>query len=85
MTKRLQVRLGESECRDIKKLARRNQMSVSEWVRHAIRAMRSREPTQLSTRKLAAVRPAARHEFPVADVEHMLAEIERAYLGHIGS
>ena len=32
-------------------------------------------------RKLDAVRAAARHEFPTADVDAMLAEIERGYLG----
>ena len=39
MSKRLKVLLGELEYRDLKKLARRNQMSVSEWVRHAIHTM----------------------------------------------
>ncbi|MDQ3518574.1 MAG: hypothetical protein M3466_09220 [Gemmatimonadota bacterium] len=59
-------------------------MSVSEWVRHAIRAVRSREPAQLSSRKLSAVRAAARHGFPVGDVEQMLAEIQRGYVGQNG-
>jgi hypothetical protein len=32
-------------------------------------------------RKLAVVRAAARHRFPTADVDQMLAEIEHGYTG----
>jgi len=32
-------------------------------------------------RKVQAIRAAARHAFPTADVEQMLAEIEGGYLG----
>ena len=81
MSKRLQVLLDDAEYRDLQKLARRHRMTVSEWVRQALRTMRRREPTHDSSRKLAAVRAAARHTFPVADVEQMLLEIERGYLG----
>ena len=84
MSKRLQVLLGESEYRDLKKVARRNQMSVSEWVRQAIRTVRGREPVQLSARKLSAVRAAARHGFPVGDIGQMVAEIESGYLDQNG-
>ncbi|MBC7791598.1 MAG: CopG family transcriptional regulator [Anaerolineae bacterium] len=85
MSKRLQVLLGESEYRELKKLARRSHMTVSELVRQAIRATRGREPAQDSSRKLSAVRAAAQHGFPVADIEQMLADIERGYLAQDGS
>ncbi|MFN2398750.1 MAG: antitoxin [Gemmatimonadaceae bacterium] len=81
MSKRLQVLLDDRDYRDLQKLARRNRMTVSEWVRHALRAMRRREPIEDAGRKLAAVRSAARHTFPAADMEQMLVEIERGYLG----
>lgn len=32
-------------------------------------------------RKLEAIRSAYEHEFPTADIEQMLEEIERGYLG----
>ncbi|MGH7718848.1 MAG: ribbon-helix-helix protein, CopG family [Gemmatimonadaceae bacterium] len=81
MSKRLQVLLDDAEFRELQKLARRHRMTVSEWVRQALRTMRRREPTQDASRRLAAVRAAARHTFPVTDIEQMLAEIERGYLG----
>lgn len=55
-------------------------MNVSEWVRHALRRARRSEPAFEAGRKLEAIRAAARHEFPTADIEQMLREIERGYL-----
>jgi hypothetical protein len=55
-------------------------MTVAEWVRQALRDARRREPMRDVTKKLDAVRVAARHEFPTADVDTMLAEIERGYV-----
>ena len=59
-------------------------MTVSEWVRHALRVMRRREPDPDPDRKLAAVRAAARHAFPTADIDTMLREIETGYLDDAG-
>jgi hypothetical protein len=36
----------------------------------------------LRDRKAQAIRASARHAFPTADVERMLAELEGGYLGH---
>lgn len=72
--------LEETELRDIQKIARRKRMTVAEWVRQALRDARRREPMRDVTKKLDAVRVAARHEFPTADVDTMLAEIERGYV-----
>ena len=33
------------------------------------------------SKKLEAIRAAAKHEFPTGDIEDMLAEIEQGYLG----
>ncbi len=81
MSKRLQVVLDDSEYRDLMKTARKQGMSVSEWVRQAIRTVRRREPIQDIGPKLSAVREAARHSYPTADIDVMLADIERGYLG----
>ena len=55
-------------------------MTVSEWVRQALRNALRREPVVSSDRKLAAVRAAVRNEFPTAGIDQMLAEIERGRL-----
>lgn len=79
MSKRLQVLLDEGEMRDLRRAARRSNVTVAEWVRRALRNARRREPTRDAERKLAAVRAAATHAFPTGDVAQMLAEIERGY------
>lgn len=77
MSTRLQVVMDEAELRDIQRLARRRRQTVSEWVREALRAARRREPGPDRAGKLAAIRAAARHSYPTADIEVMLAEIAR--------
>jgi hypothetical protein len=79
MSKRLQVLLDEAEFRDLREVARRQGVPVSEWVRRALRGARRREPRGDLDSKLRALRSAARHEFPTADIDEMLAEIERGY------
>ena len=80
MSKRLQVLLDEAEFADIRRAARLSRMTVAEWVRQALRRARREEPTSDARRKLAAVREAARGAYPTADIDQMLAEIERGYL-----
>jgi len=75
----LQVMLDEAEYREIEKIARRKRVTVSEWVRQALRDARRKEPSRDAERKLDVVRAAARHSFPTADIETMLHEIERGY------
>jgi hypothetical protein len=55
-------------------------MTVSEWVRQALRAARRREPALDARSKLAALRAATRHCFPTANIEQILAQIERGYV-----
>jgi hypothetical protein len=85
MSKRLQVLLEEAEFREIRRVAKRNGMTVAEWVRQGLRAARRREPAVDTLKKLETVRAAARHAYPTADIETMLGEIERGYLGGSGS
>ena len=54
---------------------------MAEWVRQALRAARRQEPSGDLDRKLDAIRAASRHAFPTADMDQMLAEIERGYVG----
>jgi hypothetical protein len=81
MSIRLQVVLEPSELREIQKAARRDRLTVSEWVRRSLREARRRQPGRDAGRKLQAIRAASRHSFPTADIDQMLAEIERGYLG----
>jgi hypothetical protein len=73
----MQVLFDDAEYRRIQRLARRRGMTLAEWVRQALRAVYRREPLDDRERKLAAVRAAASHAFPTADIDQMLAEIAR--------
>jgi hypothetical protein len=75
MSKRLQVVLDEREWNEIADAAKRRGQTVSEWVRVALRAARRSESTV--EQKLAAIRAAVRIDGPTADIDQILAEIER--------
>jgi methylmalonyl-CoA mutase N-terminal domain/subunit len=79
MSKRLQVLFPEHEWREIKRLARAQHLTVAEWVRQALRAMRQQVPDESAERKLRAVRDAVRRSYPTGDITEMLAEIEHGY------
>jgi hypothetical protein len=79
MSVRLQVLLDEAELAEIREIARRRHMTVSEWVRQALRAARRQEPRAAVASKLAVLEAAADYSFPTADIEDMLQEIESGY------
>ena len=79
MSTRLQVLLPESEMEELRRIARQEHVTVGEWVRRALRAARSRQPLTAPEAKLKAIRKAAEYSFPTADIQDMLAEIERGY------
>jgi hypothetical protein len=81
MSKRLQVVLSDEEYRAMERVARSRQMTVSSWVREALRAAQRMVPGVRPDRKIAAVREAARLSYPTGDPAQMLAEIERGYIG----
>lgn len=76
MSKRLQVLLDPDEWAELQEIARRHRTTVSEWVRRTLREARQREPRGDLDTKLRAIRTAARHAFPTADIEQMLEEID---------
>jgi hypothetical protein len=80
MSKRLQVILKDPEYRDIQRAARSRNMSVAEWVRQALRLVRRSEPSGSAGKKLATIRAAVRLEYPTADIDRMLSEIESGYI-----
>lgn len=81
MSKRLQVQLDEKELSEIQNAARRQRMTTAEWVRRALRVARRVTPEGDPGKKLDVVRAAARHSYPAPEIEQMLSEIERGYLG----
>ena len=79
MAKRLQVIVQDPEYRDIQRAARLRRMSIAEWVRQALVQAQRREPSREVASKLEVIRAAARMDFPTADIDRMLEEIERGY------
>jgi hypothetical protein len=79
MTKRLQVIMKDPDYREIQRVARSRHMSIAEWVRQALDLARRREPLGSIRKKLEIIQKAAQHDYPVADIEGMLAEIEAGY------
>ena len=75
MSKRLQVLFGEEEYREIQGFAQSQKMTVAEWVRQALRKARNEHAGSVDA-KLRAIADASRHEFPTADIDVMLQEIE---------
>ncbi len=81
MSKRLQVLLPDQEMTEIQRFARRERVTVGEWVRRVLREARMRQPVNEPEAKLKAVRKASQFSFPTADIEQMLSEIEQGYRG----
>ena len=79
MSKRLQVVLNDSEMEEIQSVAEQEHMTVSEWVRHALRAARRNRSAKDAAKKIAVIRSAARNEFPTGDIQQILKEIEQGY------
>ena len=77
MAKRLQVVLQDSEYREIHQMARSRHLSLAEWARQALDLARRREPLGDTGKKLDVIRAAARHDYPVSDIDGMLTEMDR--------
>jgi len=84
MSTRLQVLFPDDELDEIRRMARSQRMTLSEWVRQALREAQRRPSERSVEEKLAAIDRAAAHGFPTADIDQMLAEIERAYVARKG-
>ena len=81
MSKRLQVIIDADELSELKTIATQHHMTVAEWVRQVLRAARRQQPRVDAERKLKAIRMATRHKFPSGDIQQMLDEIGRGYMG----
>ena len=71
--------LKDPEYREIQRVARLRHMSIAEWVRQALDLARRREPLGSIGKKLEIIQKATQHNYPVGDIDDMLAEIEAGY------
>jgi hypothetical protein len=81
MSTRLQVVVDESELEGYQRAAARDGLTLSEWVRQALRRSERAVATGDVASKLDTVRAAVAHDFPTGDIDEMLADIERGYAG----
>jgi hypothetical protein len=80
MTRRLQVLMGDDELRSIQRLARAERMTTAAWVRARLREASAQRSAPDPSARLAAIRQASRHRFPVPAIDDLLAEIEAGHL-----
>lgn len=81
MSTRLQVVIGDDEMTRIRRVANREQLTVSQWVRQVLRAAELEYPTTDGEKKIQVVREAASCNYPTADIDVMLKEIDTGALG----
>ncbi len=80
MSIRLQILMDEEELEEIKEIARVEGLTVSAWVRRAIRHERVERPGKSVSNKNKILQQAAEYTFPTADYEEVASEIEADYL-----
>lgn len=80
LSKRLQVILSDEEYDELRTVSSAEGMTVSEWVRNALRKMRPDRSLMPAEGKIEAVRAAMRHDYASGDINEILAEIETGYL-----
>ena len=78
MSRTIQIPFDETELSEIREMAERKHLTITEWIRAAVRSVCPYKP-RAAQRKLEAVTSASRHSFPTADIDQMLAEIEQGY------
>ncbi len=81
MSTRLQVVVDQADLDSYQRAAQRQGLTLSAWVRQTLRRAERDLASGDTSAKLAAVRAAAAHEFPTGDIDDVLADIERGYLG----
>ncbi|TVQ29020.1 MAG: ribbon-helix-helix protein, CopG family [Spirochaetaceae bacterium] len=79
MSVRLQVLLDKEELRRLKELAKREKMTVSDWVRRALRHEMNDRPAAGARRKLDLIRRYARYDFPSGDYDTIAVQIVSGY------
>jgi|HubBroStandDraft_6_1064221.scaffolds.fasta_scaffold32596_2 hypothetical protein len=85
MSKRLQVVIGDADLLGYERTAQAAGLSLSEWVRQALRAAQRETSSGDVEAKLALIRKAASYEIggSEVDIDTMLAETEAGRLAEI--
>ncbi len=78
MTKRLQITLSDEEYLEIEGVARKQRLTVAEWVRQELSKAKGGYSGTVEA-KLRAIAKASQQEFPTANIDVMLEEIESGY------
>lgn len=76
----MQVVVDETELERYEATARAFGLTLSEWVRQALRAAATAVSRGDVDDKLSALERASAHSFPAPDIDEMLAEIELGYV-----
>ena len=69
--------MSEAEAASLRQVARRAGLTLSEWVRRALRAARDTQAGPSAPSKLEALERALGCNHPTGDIDEMLAEIDR--------
>jgi hypothetical protein len=72
MSNRLQVLLPDREMSAIQRLAKRDRLTVGEWVRRVLTEARTSRPAIEPEMKVRSVRHAVKYSFPTGDVGRIL-------------
>lgn len=77
MSKRLQIVVADEEHERLRKAAAREGLTLSEWARRVLERAREGQKGPTPSRKIAALDRALKCGHPTADIDEMLAEIEK--------
>lgn len=77
----MQIVVDDEDAHQYEECAKAKGLTLSSWVRQALRAAERELSVADPGRKLAAIRAAYECDFPAPDIETMLGEIERGYAG----
>lgn len=78
MTKRLQVLFEDDEYEAIQLTAKKERVTVAEWVRQALRNAQKKRSLSLEE-KMQAISVATQNQYPTAEIDQMLTEITNGY------
>jgi hypothetical protein len=77
MSKRLQIVMSDKEIEALRKSAQREGLTLSEWARKALEKARQSQRGPTTEQKLKALDRALECQHPTADMDEILASIER--------
>lgn len=82
MAKLLEILLDDVDYETIRRVARRDNVTVATWVRHRLRQDLHESSARDTASRLAAIQVAyaTKSAGPASDIDVMLVEIERGYL-----